>query len=307
MARVYGLELFQNVRYAVVTDDAGDSGIEIQVDERSWGPSYLQAGMHYASSSAADAIFTLAVSYLRTGINERGGEARATISLGDEPGVLADFYQPLATKGAFFFESELSWQSTVSYLFAGSHVATSFDIRDQGLELAAGRVMRSAAEIRAGFRAGTGDYQLRVGDPLLLPESDYRRGEVFLRFSVDTLDSVAFPRMGSAAAFEWRSSSNGRLCRCGFRAGLVARDCREDVATQYAARNTALRRDDQRFSTGIPRVSNGWISRSFRFDSERTVCPERGSRGFELFPRSRKFRAVSGFCGDQPRAGQCVE
>jgi NTE family protein len=48
--------------------------------------------------------------------------------------------------------------------------------------------------------------ELRVGDPTLISEDDFRRGEFFGRFSVDTADSVSFPRRGSLASIEWRAS-----------------------------------------------------------------------------------------------------
>jgi NTE family protein len=211
VGRVYGLELFQNVRYEAVTDAAGTVGLQILVDERAWGPSYFQAGLHYASSSSADSIFALDASYLRTEINAHAGEWRATMSLGDEPSVVADFYQPLGPKAEFFVESQLAGRSNVLNVFADGSVTTSFDMRDAALEIAAGRVFRSAAEIRFGVLAASGDYRLRIGDPELLPGDEFRRGEVFARFSADSLDSVAFPRAGSSAAIEWRRSSTARL------------------------------------------------------------------------------------------------
>jgi NTE family protein len=211
VARVYGLEMFQNVRYEVVTDAAGAAGLQIQVDERAWGPSYFQVGLHYASSSSADSIFALDASYLRTGVNSLGGEWRAMMSLGDEPSMVADFYQPLGPRAEFFVESQLVGTSSVLNVFADGIVATSFDMRDAALEIAAGRVFRSAAEMRVGVRAASGDYRLRIGDPALLPGDEFRRGEVFARFSADSLDSVAFPRAGSSATIEWRSSSTGRF------------------------------------------------------------------------------------------------
>jgi NTE family protein len=206
VGRVYGLQLFQSVRYAVVRDGTDTAGIEMRVDERAWGPSYLQMGLHYASSSAADTIFSLALSYLRTGINDRGGEWRASLALGDEPEVRADFYQPLGPKGVFFVEPQLGTRSTIYNLFADDHVATSFDVRETAFEIGAGRVFRSAAELRVGVRSAEGDYELRVGDPALLPDDGFRQREAFVRLQADELDSVAFPRAGYSAAIEWRSS-----------------------------------------------------------------------------------------------------
>jgi NTE family protein len=205
IGKVYGLELFQNVRYRVIEDLRGRSGLEIEVDERSWGPNYLQLGMRYDASSA-DTVFGLAASYLRTGINELGGEWRATLVLGDEPGVLADLYRPLGAEGWFFFEPRIDLRSTLYNVFDGDRIAATIDIRESILEVGAGRDLHGRAEIRAGVRAASGDYHLRSGDPALLPGDEFRRGEAFARFSFDTLDSVVFPRSGVFATVEWRGS-----------------------------------------------------------------------------------------------------
>ena len=49
MNTVYGLDYYQNVRYGLV-NDGGRTGIEVELDERSWGPNYLQLGMEYSSA-----------------------------------------------------------------------------------------------------------------------------------------------------------------------------------------------------------------------------------------------------------------
>src|SRR5690606_28129684 len=55
MNRVYGLEYYQNVRYGLVEEN-GKTGIEFELDERSWGPNYLQLGMEYSSAGKEDAL-----------------------------------------------------------------------------------------------------------------------------------------------------------------------------------------------------------------------------------------------------------
>lgn len=210
IGRVYGLELFQNVRYDVV-EEGGRTGLEIEIDERSWGPNYLQLGMTFSSSADADETFGLAASYLRTLINERGGEWRATFVIGDEPALLANLYQPLGAKGLFFFEPQLNFRSTLFNLFDQDRLATEIDIREAAIELAGGREYYGWAEVRGGVRAASGSYSLRVGDPTLVPSEDFRRGELFARFSVDTLDSVAFPREGVMTTIEWVGSRRSAL------------------------------------------------------------------------------------------------
>jgi NTE family protein len=44
-----------------------------------------------------------------------------------------------------------------------------------------------------------------------VPYDDYHRGEVFARFSVDTLDDIGFPTEGTAAKLEWRGSNSSLL------------------------------------------------------------------------------------------------
>ena len=102
MNKVYGLEYYQNVRYGLVTEEDGATGLEVELDPRSWGPNYLQLGMEYSSASDADALFGLAASYLSTAINELGGEWRATFYVGDEPGLVSDLYQPFGERRPVF-------------------------------------------------------------------------------------------------------------------------------------------------------------------------------------------------------------
>ncbi len=208
--RVYGLELYQNVRYAIVEDD-GRTGLEVDLRERSWGPNYLQLGLEFSSSSDEDAVFGLAASYLRTAINEQGGEMRATLNVGDEPRLLASLHQPLGARGMFFVSPSIDFQSRSLHTFTEDELASEVLLREGVLEVAAGRELSDWGEIRAGLRGGFGEANLRVGDPTIFPLEDFRRGEFFARFSVDTLDNVSFPRSGALATAEWRGSRAAAL------------------------------------------------------------------------------------------------
>ena len=104
MNTVYGLDYYQNVRYGLVNDSRA-TGIELELDARSWGPNYLQLGMEYSSAADSDSLFGLAASYLSTAINPLGGEWRATVVIGDEPALVADLYQPFGAEGALFLRA----------------------------------------------------------------------------------------------------------------------------------------------------------------------------------------------------------
>ncbi len=203
--QVYGLDLFQNVRYSIVK--RGDqTGVEVEVVPKSWGPNYLQLGMQYSSSEDSDALFALAASYLRTAIDPHGGEWRAVFEIGDEPAVTFDAYQPLGPKGLFFIEPTLAFQSVRYDVFQDETLLSQAQLHEAAVEFSGGRELMTWGELRAGIRRGYGETRLIVGRPEMLPAPKYQRGEFFLRFSADTLDDIAFPSRGVLATAEWRAS-----------------------------------------------------------------------------------------------------
>jgi NTE family protein len=206
MNKVYGLEFYQNVRYGLVREQ-GKTGLEVELDERSWGPNYLQLGVEYSSAGDEDALFGLAASYLRTAINDRGAEWRTTFVVGDEPALLTDLYAPFGDRGLYFFAPSLNFESNIFNVWDGDLRLTEAQIREGDLELAIGRELPSWGEWRFGVRSAFGETELRVGDPTLIGEPDFRRGELFGRFSADTMDNVSFPRSGTLATMELRSST----------------------------------------------------------------------------------------------------
>jgi NTE family protein len=205
MNTVYGLDYYQNVRYGLVTED-GHTGLDVELSERSWGPNYLQLGMEYSSAADSDALFGLAASYLRTAINPLGGEWRATVIIGDEPALLADLYQPIGPKALYFYAPSLEFESTQFNVYSGDERMTEAQLREATLEFGVGRELPTWGEWRFGLRAARGALEKRVGDSSLINEDDFRLGEFFGRFSIDTADDVAFPREGSVATIEWRAS-----------------------------------------------------------------------------------------------------
>ncbi len=208
--RLYGMELFQNVRYELV-NEGEQTGIEIEVDERAWGPNYLQFGLEFGSSGDGDPLFGLSASYLGTALNDRGGEWRATLSLGDEPELAADFHQPLGPRGAYFLSPSLSLAAERVNVLSNDEPIARLRNREALLGIAAGRELGVWGEIRAGLRSGTGETEVRIGDPGLVPDERFRRGELFTRFAVDTVDSVTFPRSGFIGSVEWIGSMSDRL------------------------------------------------------------------------------------------------
>jgi len=203
--KIYGMDLYQNVRYELITD-GGRTGLEFRLDERAWGPNFLQMGISLSASGDEDVTFGLSAGYLRTRINALNGEWRATVAIGDEPALLAGLHQPFGREGLFFVAPSFSLESNIVNVFDNGERLAEVQIRETALELAVGRELAYWGEIRAGFRRATGEVKLEVGDPGFIPAEDFDEGEFFARFAVDTLDNLSFPRSGKIARLEWRGS-----------------------------------------------------------------------------------------------------
>ena len=208
IAELYGLELFQNVRYSVVEED-DVSGLEISVEERSWGPGYLQGGVQYSSAGNDHTLFGLSFSYLKTAMNELGAEWRTTVEIGDEPRLSTEWHQPLGFNARAFVAAELVHEARLVNLFSEGSEIAQVQPTETAVSVSAGREFGNWGELRFGFVRGHGATDLLTGSPAIPLADEYDRGYFFTRFSVDTLDSFYFPTGGSLITTEWRGSREG--------------------------------------------------------------------------------------------------
>ena len=198
--KMYGLELFQNIRYEVVAEN-DEPGLKIDVDERSWGPNYFQFGLTLEDNLEGDNSFNLIGSYLRTGVNRLGGELRIAAVIGEDPGILTELYQPLSIRGPWFVQPLAGYGKRNVNVFEMGERISEFRLTEYGATLAAGREIGAWGELRAGLRRLVGEAEIRVGEPA--PDFDLDSGEAFARFSIDKLDNVNFPRRGGFLKAEY--------------------------------------------------------------------------------------------------------
>ena len=196
ISNIYGLELFETIDYRLI-EEGGKTGVLVDARARSWGPDYLQFGLELSSDFGGDSTYNFGVAYLKTAINELGGEARLGVQLGQDPGIVADWYQPLDYGSRYFFESAIGYGASTYTLYTldGEDKLAEYRVTQTRLELAAGRELSEFGEARLGYRYATGDVDLNVGSPLL-PEGSFDSGSVFGRLSVDRLDNSKFPSKG---------------------------------------------------------------------------------------------------------------
>ncbi len=205
ISELYGLDLFKQVSYKLVEKD-GRTGIRLEVQEKPWGPAYLQGGLQLHGDWSNGNGFNLGMSYTRTAVNSRGGEFRGILELGERPRLFAEFYQPLDTDRDFFIAPRLEYtRNTIGHYIEGENQG-EYDLSEVLASLSLGLNLSSWGELRVGWQGGRGNVDIRSGFPGV-EEGSYGTGMLFARFGLDTLDSLFFPRQGYWLQTELRSYS----------------------------------------------------------------------------------------------------
>jgi len=206
---LYGLEIFSLIIYEVVKEN-GKHGLQIRALPRSWGPNYLQLGIKWNTSFNGEGIFNFSASLLKTEMNAWNGEWRTAVSMGEEPGILTDFFQPLGKFGRWFAGAGASLNQFNVNKFAEGTV----DIEEQAriTQLAAsayaGRDFGTWGRASINYKFGGGEREIRIGDPST-PDQDFDIGEMSVVLEADRLDDLYFPTHGHFASAIYRINRTG--------------------------------------------------------------------------------------------------
>ncbi len=208
---LYGLELFSNVSYRLMQED-GVHGIEIDVIPKSWGPNYMQFGTEMRSSFNGEGVFNVKASLLKTALNSWNAEWRTGVSIGVQPAINTDFFQPLGLRSRWFTgASALYDQFNISQFQADSDdIVQQFGIKRLAGSIYFGREFGTWGRGILTYTRGRGERSIRIGDPSI-PDQDFDIGELSFGLEVDELDDLYFPSHGHIlrAVFKTNQTSFG--------------------------------------------------------------------------------------------------
>lgn len=191
---LYGLELFQTVSYKVVDTDRG-VGVVITATERSWGPNYIQAGLEVGGGLDDKIDFTFGGSLLFTQLNAWNAEARVGLAIGETPRLYGEWHQPLGNTGGFYVDGVLDFTERTLSVFDGSLAAFEYQLDEARAVGRFGYRFDNWGDLRLAYRYGSGNLAIRTGPDI--PPADFKRGELVLGFTADTLNERFFPTSGS--------------------------------------------------------------------------------------------------------------
>lgn len=195
---IHGLATLDQVSYDLIEED-GNKGLLVTVVPHRHGPNYLETGLSLYSDFSGDFFVNLRAGVMRAPVNPLGGELRGLLQLGDEPGLLMDYYQPLGRQGEWFLVAQASYESPRFGLFntLGERLA-NYRAPNYGGEVLLGREYGNFGAATFGLRRRSGDIRLDLGSPLF-NDVAWNQGEAELAYTYDRIDSSYLPRQGLQA------------------------------------------------------------------------------------------------------------
>jgi NTE family protein len=205
ISRFYGQGLIESLDYQLQPVDVAQPGVadlEFSVRPNSWGPNYLRFGLRLQDDFTGNSTFDAAVRLLFTDLGSTGAEWIWDAQLGGNPRVGTQLYLPFSVRRRWFVEPSALFQVRAVPQFENEEQVGELRVRTVSFGGSMGREIGLSGEMRAGLVREFGKSRVRLGNTREAA-LHFQGTELFARFSFDTLDSVAFPRRGAAASFEW--------------------------------------------------------------------------------------------------------
>jgi len=195
--RVYSRGDFEMVGLRMLRDADRQFAV-IEPMDKAWGPHYLRFGASLFANVGGDSAFTVIARSNRTWINRFGAQWINQAQIGQTPGFLSEFYQPLGAGSAWYLAPRASYLREEPNLYLGEDIAATYMSVNTRLGIDVGRQIGTLGEIRAGLVAGRSRFKINVGLPGL-PAESYAINGWTARADLDRLDSYSFPTRGQRA------------------------------------------------------------------------------------------------------------
>jgi NTE family protein len=199
---VYGGGNLEVLDYRVVQDD-DRYGLLLAARRNSWGPNYVRFGLSLQDDFQGNSSYNAAARFVLSEITQPGGEWVWDLQVGETSLISTEVYLPISDTSSFFFVPHANAKSANVDVLEGQSRLAEYRVRSLNYGLDFGYEFGNWGEIRTGVERQSGHEDVRVGNPSL-PSDSFDTSSYFVRFSIDRLDDVNFPRRGQQATIEWR-------------------------------------------------------------------------------------------------------
>ena len=193
---IYGEYPLELVSYQVAKRDDGSSGLRVEIEPALVGRNFGEVGINFSSNSEGQTLFNLNVGVMRAPLNAAGGEARILATIGDEPSIFGNWYQPLSADSPFFIDIKTGYtKNLVAVSDFSGNVLANYSNPNVYFVPKIGLAFGNWGELTLSAEITNGKFDRTVGSTVF-PEYNYKQRNLALKFQVDTLDSLYLPRSG---------------------------------------------------------------------------------------------------------------
>ena len=200
---LYTIDRFERIDYFYQTTSDGATELVVDVNEKSWGPNYLDFRFALEDDFYNQSTYSLGFSINFTDINiiglsENSSELRTNFELGTDKLIEAELYTPFLSNQLLFSSlkgiysvTQSQFRDTPTLDNIDDYLPTEYN--EFEFEASLGIQPALWNDFRVGARYTKGDLVLNISPDF---NSDYERQGMFVQYRLDTLDNFTFPTKG---------------------------------------------------------------------------------------------------------------
>jgi len=204
LSYIYGLDYSGSVVYSIEITN-GKTGLIIYARDRKWANDYLQFGLSIESAVEIQSINNYHVSYNRNNLNSLAGEFRAVGTIGSEPQLSLELYQPLNARLNYFLSAKTGITTVVVPTLIDERVESLQRFNREYFTLSAGKLFKQTTELSMGLRHSNGKVTAITG-PRLDGNSRFIESFYYIKLNHDSLDNLSFPTSGLFGTINYRAN-----------------------------------------------------------------------------------------------------
>ncbi|HCG7664859.1 TPA: patatin-like phospholipase family protein [Vibrio parahaemolyticus] len=205
---LYALDRFELITYHFEEVD-GSNLLVFDVNEKSWGPNYLNFRFFLEDDFDTDSQYGIGMSTNFTNLNSHGAEMALNVEMGTDKLIEAELYSPVLSSQEFFVAGKVAYSSEGRNLPVGDDDSSLSSVNDFlpvsytefVSEIAIGIQPTLWQELRLGGRYSSGSIELST--LASVGNLDFERRGLFANYRLDTLDDFAFPTRGLLVDLEY--------------------------------------------------------------------------------------------------------
>ena len=198
LSELSGLDRYETVGWRLVANESGEVGLLVRARQKPNAPPFLMLGFFLENTTSDSFGVSLSARYLNFDLPFSGAELRVDGTVGSDPFLGMEWYQPLGKTPLFFAPYGGVARQTYNLVDEESVVAR-YDQTYLKAGVNVGVNLGAFSDIRLGAYIGRLDADVKVGDPGL-PSVTGKETAADLTWRYNGQDSPTIPSRGVAAA-----------------------------------------------------------------------------------------------------------